>query len=283
MLKLRVIPRLDIKGPNLVKGIHLEGLRVLGNPEEFANYYYQNGADELIYMDVVASLFERNSLNDIISKTASKVFIPITVGGGLRTIDDIRNVLRCGADKVSLNTAAINNPKLISEASEIFGRSTIVVAIEAIKERNGDYMCYTDNGREITNKNVFDWAREVESLGAGEILLTSVDKDGTGEGFDLDMIKKVASSISIPLVVHGGFGSLDHLDDISEVGNLSGLTIASSFHYNSVEHVNKHELSENEGNLMYLKSGNQYSKVKNFSIDSVKKHLAENGKNIRMI
>src|SRR5438552_2085401 len=154
MGNIRVIARMDIKGPNLVKGIHLEGLRVLGKPEDFARYYYENGADELIYQDVVASLYERNSLHDIISKTAKQVFIPITVGGGLRTLEDIKNVLRAGADKVSLNTAAIKNPKLIKEASLKFGSSTIIVAIEAIKQTNGDYFAYIDNGREETSLEV---------------------------------------------------------------------------------------------------------------------------------
>ncbi len=180
MQAVRVIPRLDIKGPNLVKGIHLEGLRVLGKPEDFAQYYYEQGADELLFMDVVASLYERNSLHDIISQTAKKIFIPLTVGGGLRTIEDIKNVLRAGADKVSLNTAAIKNPQIIRDASRKFGSSTIVVAIEAIKEADGTYRAYTDNGREHTGVEVVSWAKQVEELGAGEIIITSVDKEGTG-------------------------------------------------------------------------------------------------------
>ena len=178
---IRVIPRLDIKGPNLVKGIHLEGLRVLGKPEQFARYYYETGADELIYMDIVASLYNRNSLHDIISKTAREIFIPLTVGGGLRTVEDIRNVLKAGADKVSLNTAAIKNPQIIAEASRKFGSSTILISIEAIKQPDGRYLAYTDNGREYTGMEVLDWAKRVETLGAGEIMLTSVDREGTGQ------------------------------------------------------------------------------------------------------
>ncbi len=163
----RIIARLDIKGPNLVKGIHLEGLRVLGKPEEYARAYYQAGADELIFQDVVASLYERNSLHDIISRTAREIFIPLTVGGGLRSIDDIRSVLRAGADKVSINTAAIRNPQLIREASLVFGSSTIVVAIEAIKQADGRYLAFIDNGREHTGVEVLGWAKKVEELGAG--------------------------------------------------------------------------------------------------------------------
>ncbi len=166
-MTIRIIPRLDIKGPNLVKGIHFEGLRVLGKPEYFARYYYENGADELLYMDAVASLYGRNSLLDIVEKTAREIFIPLTVGGGLRSVEDIRAVLRAGADKVSLNTAAIARPELIREASRAFGSSTIVVSIEAIRMPNGQYEAYVNYGRDRTNINVFDWAKQAVELGAG--------------------------------------------------------------------------------------------------------------------
>src|SRR3990167_373236 len=201
MKNIRIIPRLDIKGPNLVKGIHLEGLRVLGKPEQYARHYYEAGADELAYMDVVASLYNRNSLHDIISRTAKEIFIPLMVGGGLRTIDDIRMVLRAGADKVSLNTAAIHNPQIIKEAANKFGSSTIVVTIEAIKERDGRYLAYTDNGRQFTG---------VEVLGAGEIIITSVDREGTGEGFDLELTRAISEAVSIPVIAHGGGGKIEH-------------------------------------------------------------------------
>lgn len=164
MKTIRIIPRLDIKGPNLVKGIHLEGLRVLGKPADFAKYYYEQGADELLFMDVVASLYERNSLHDIISETAKSIFIPITVGGGLRTISDIREVLRAGADKICINTAAIKNPDFIKKASAEFGSSTIVVAIEAIKQPDGVYMAFVDNGREHTGIEVTAWAEDRKSV-----------------------------------------------------------------------------------------------------------------------
>jgi cyclase len=168
-MNVRIIPRLDIKGPNLVKGIHLEGLRVLGKPERFARHYYENGADELLYMDVVASLYQRNNLLDIVTRTSREIFIPLTVGGGIRTLDDINQVLRAGADKVSLNTAAVANPSFIKEAAQRFGSSTIVVSIEAIRQYDGHYEAYTDNGRESTGLDAIEWAKRVVDLGAGEI------------------------------------------------------------------------------------------------------------------
>ena len=201
---IRIIPRLDIKGPNLVKGIHLEGLRVLGKPHAFAKYYYENGADELFFQDVVASLYGRNSMDNIIRKTASEIFIPLTVGGGIKSIEDINTVLRCGADKVAINTAAISNKDFIREASEKFGCSTIVVALEAIKESGGKYLAYTDNGREFTGVDALEWSEEVVSLGAGELLVTSVDNEGTGQGFDLELLGNISSRVEVPVIGHGG-------------------------------------------------------------------------------
>ena len=222
----RIIPRLDIKGPNLVKGIHLEGLRVLGDPEKFAKFYYEQGADEIIYQDTVASLYQRNSLTDIITKTAENIFIPITVGGGIRSLEDINNVLRAGADKVSINTAAIKKPQFVSKASNVFGSSTIVIAIEAIKHSENSYLAYTDNGREFTGIDAVLWAKEVEQLGAGEILLTSIDKEGTGEGFDLELIKLVTDSVNIPVIAHGGAANQEHIYEAIK----SSLQMQSLFH-----------------------------------------------------
>ena len=184
---VRVIPRLDIKGPNLVKGIHLEGLRVLGRPEQFAQFYYEHGADELIYMDVVASLYGRSSLGAIIEATAKRVFVPLTVGGGIRTVDDIQAVLRLGADKVAINTAAVRNPDFVRDAARRFGSSTIVVSIEAMRRGPGVYEAYTDNGREKTGVDAIEWATRAVELGAGELLVTSMDRDGTRQGFDLEL------------------------------------------------------------------------------------------------
>ena len=275
MKTVRIIPRLDIKGPNLVKGIHLEGLRVLGKPADFAKYYYEEGADELMFMDVVASLYERNSLHDIILETAKKIFIPITVGGGLRTISDIKEVLRVGADKVCLNTAAIKNPNLIKEASRMFGSSTIVVAIEAIKESDGRYLAYTDNGREFTGIDVFEWAQKVDELGAGEIVITSVDKEGTGQGFDLDLVTKLSSLISIPLIAHGGAGNKDHVKDLMTNASVNSVMISSLFHYDFIkENVSK--ASDSEGNVEFLNQKRNFHIFESCKIIDVKKKLIEN-------
>ncbi len=231
-MAIRIIPRLDIKGPNLVKGIHLEGLRVLGRPEIFARHYYDQGADELIFMDVVASLYERNSLLDIVKRISKEIFIPLTVGGGLRTIEDIRQVLRAGADKVSLNTAVINQPQLIGEASRIFGSSTIVVSIEVIRQPNGGYLCFTNNGRENTGVEAFAWAQRAQELGAGEILLTSIDKEGAGKGYDVELTRKMADMVSIPVIAAGGAGAPEDIEAVIQDGHADAVSVASLFHFN---------------------------------------------------
>ncbi|MDP2939781.1 MAG: imidazole glycerol phosphate synthase cyclase subunit [Candidatus Omnitrophota bacterium] len=273
---IRIIPRLDIKGPNLVKGIHLEGLRVLGKPEDFARYYYEAGADELLYIDIVASLYNRNSLHDIISKTAKEIFIPLTVGGGLRTIEDIKSVLRVGADKVSLNTAAIKNPDIIKKAARRFGSSTIVVSIEAIKQPDGRYLAYTDNGREYTGFEVLEWAKKVEKLGAGEILLTSVDNEGTGHGFDIELTKMVSCAVSIPVIAYGGAGKVEDIKDIIIKGEADAVGIASILHYNFIKECNnslKPDQFKEEGNIEYLQSGREFSKFKTANIPQIKSYL----------
>ena len=281
MKTVRIIPRLDIKGPNLVKGIHLEGLRVLGKPADFAKFYYEQGADELMFMDVVASLYERNSLHDIISETAKKIFIPITVGGGLRTISDIKEVLRAGADKVCLNTAAIKNPNLIKEASRMFGSSTIVVAIEAIKEGEGKYLAYTDNGREYTGVDVFEWAQKVDELGAGEIVITSVDKEGTGQGFDLDLVSKVSSLVSCPIIAHGGAGKKAHVIEVLKKAQADAVMISSLFHYDFIKE-NESKGSTLEGNVEFLKQKRNFHTFESCSINNLKNTLMDNNIECRL-
>jgi len=274
MENVRVIARLDIKGPNLVKGIHLEGLRVLGKPEDFAKYYYENGADELFYQDVVASLYERNSLHDIISATAKKSFIPLTVGGGIRTIQDIRDVLRAGADKVSINTAAIRNPEFIREAALKFGSSTIVVAIEAIKQSNGNYFAFVDNGREYTGMEVLQWAKKVEALGAGEIVITSVDREGTGTGYDIELINKLAVAVSIPVIAHGGPGKMSHFTEALKEGKADALAVASVIHYDFIANRQSDMADRTEGNISFLKSGRtNFGKIEPGSLQDIKKYL----------
>jgi len=272
---IRIIPRLDIKGPNLVKGIHLEGLRVLGKPSDFAKFYYENGADELMFMDVVASLYERNSLHDIISETAKQKFIPITVGGGLRSISDIKEVLRVGADKVCLNTAVIKDPELIRQASRKFGSSTIVVAIEVIKEENGKYLAYTDNGREYTGIDAFEWAKKVDELGAGEIVITSVDKEGTGQGFDLDLISEISSLISIPVIAHGGAGTNQHVIDLIKENTADAVMLSSLFHYQFIKE-NDANVSSEEGNVEFLKQKRNFHTFEPCTVKDLKKSLVEN-------
>ena len=274
-LTIRIIPRLDIKGPNLVKGIHLEGLRVLGKPEHFAEYYYQQGADELLYMDVVASLYQRNSLLDIVSRTARESFIPLTVGGGLRTIDDIRMVLRAGADKVSLNTAAIARPELVREAAQQFGSSTIVVSIEAIRKSDGCYEAYTDNGRESTGMDVFEWAVQVSKLGAGEIIITSIDQEGTGKGFDLNLTRRVAESVSIPVIACGGAGRISDIHDVVAQGKADAVCVASVLHYNFLKHYEPGDDFAEQGNIEFLKSHRSFSRIQDATLPAIKSYLSQ--------
>ena len=271
---IRIIPRLDIKGPNLVKGVHLEGLRVLGKPEYFAKYYYEHGADELIYMDVVASLYGRNSLLEIVEKTSKEIFIPLTVGGGLRTLDDIQTVLRAGADKVSLNTAAIHRPELIREAAEKFGSSTIVVAIEAMKTAGGSYEAYTNNGREKTGVEVIHWAKQAVSLGAGEIMITSIDQEGTGDGFDVDLTRKITEAVQVPVIASGGAGQLTHIMDVITRGRADAVSLAAMLHY---FYIANHDICGDflaEGNIHFIQQGRSFRKVQPTTLETIKKHLA---------
>ncbi|GEM_PF-11488 len=271
---VRIIPRLDIKGPNLVKGIHLEGLRVLGTPEPFARYYAEQGADELLFMDVVASLYQRNSLLELVSRISREIFIPLTVGGGLRTIEDIRMVLRAGADKVSLNTAAIRRPELIRKAAQRFGSSTIVVSIEAIKKPDGTYEAYTDNGRERTGVDAMDWALRAAELGAGELLVTSIDREGTGKGFDLELTRRIAESVPIPVIACGGAGRRSHVEEVVAAGRADAVCLASMLHYADVAPRTAEQVAAQEGNTEYLKSRRGFSKVQGATIPQIKAWLA---------
>jgi imidazole glycerol-phosphate synthase subunit HisF len=228
---LRIIARLDIKNENVIKGIHLEGLRVVGEPNALALNYYKYGIDEIIYMDVVASLYGRNNIFEIVKKAAKDIFVPLTVGGGIRTIDDINEALHSGADKVAINTEAVKNPSFIEKASRLFGSQCIVLSIEAIKN-NSSWEVLTDNGREKTGIDVIDWVKEAEKMGAGEILLTSVDSEGTQKGFDINLINEVNKNIDLPLIVAGGAGNIDHIIDIKNKTKIDAVCCASIFHYN---------------------------------------------------
>jgi len=229
---VRIIPRLDIKGPNLIKGIHLEGLRVVGDPHFYALRYYEEGADELVFMDVVASLYGRNNISGIIERAADRVFIPITVGGGIRSVEDARHILRSGADKVAINTAAVQRPAVISEISREFGSQATVLSIEAKQVGPSRWEAYTDNGRERTGLDVIEWTKRAVELGVGEVLLTSVDKEGTRKGYDIELVRQVSECASVPVIASGGLGTLAHLTTALGLHFCAAVAMADVLHYN---------------------------------------------------
>lgn len=273
MSKFRIIGRLDIKGPNLVKGIHLEGLRVLGSPFAFAESYYEQGIDELLYIDVVASLYNRNSLTDHVARVAEKIFIPLAVGGGIRSIEDIVQILRTGADKVSINTAAVKDPYLIQRASQKFGSSTITVSIECIRQSNGNYGVFIDNGREDTGLDAIAWAKKVESLGAGEIIVSSVDREGTAEGFDLELTRQILEVVKIPVIAHGGAGNTGDIVKAYRLG-CSGVAVASVLHYGLIHQLQSQEKNSfSEGNTRFINENLVFKKIKPISVKEIKDEL----------
>jgi cyclase len=227
----RIIARLDIKGPNLVKGVQLEGLRVVGDPQDFARRYYEAGVDELIYMDIVASLYGRNNLLDIVRKTAQQIFVPLTVGGGVRSVEDVRALLRAGADKVAINTAGTKRPELIREVSESFGSQCMILSIEAKRVADSRWEVYIENGREKTGMDVVEWAEKGVELGAGEILLTSVDREGTRKGFDCDLVRAVTSRVRVPVIASGGMGTIEHFIQVVNEGKADAVAIADALHF----------------------------------------------------
>ena len=230
MRHLRIIARLDIKGPNLIKGVHLEGLRVVGDPHEHAVRYYQEGADELLFIDIVASLYQRNNLSDIIARAADQIYVPLTVGGGIRTLDDVHTMLRCGADKVAINTAAVRRPELITEVARRYGAQCMVLSIEAKQVGPDRWEAYIDNGREKTGRDVVQWARKAVSLGAGEILLTSVDREGTRKGYDIALASHVCAAVNVPVIASGGFTSAQQLPELAATG-CTGASMADALHW----------------------------------------------------
>lgn len=293
---VRIIPRLDIKGPNLIKGIQFDGNRVLGTAEEFAEIYYSAGADELIYQDAVASLYRRNSLFEIIERTAKKIFIPLTVAGGIRSIEDIRSILRAGADKVAINTAAIENPKLLYDASKVFGSQCIVSSIETFRRDDGRYEVWVDYGREPSGVDAIEWAKKVEDLGAGEILLTSINRDGMGNGFDIELINKISTMVSIPVIACGGAGNSSDFTKAVKEGAADAVAAASIFHYYYAMPKEGYTMQFNEkalrlgrhidaGNIDFLRNGYGGQKaimVEPCSIMEVKNSLIEAGISTRV-
>lgn len=231
MKRIRLIPRLDIKGPNLIKGVHLEGLRVVGEPQAHARRYYEQGADELLYVDVVASLYGRNNLHDIVARAARDIFVPLTVTGGIRSVDDAVTLLRSGADKIGVNTAATKRPELISEIARKFGSQCMVLSIEAKSVSPGRWEVFTDNGRERTGLDVVEWAQRGVELGAGEVLLTSVDREGTRNGFDLELVRSVSKAVSVPVIASGGMGKLADIGLVVHEGAADAVAMADALHY----------------------------------------------------
>lgn len=246
MRPIRIIARLDVKGPNLIKGVNLEGLKIIGNPNEHAVKYYCDGIDEIIYMDTVASLYGRNNLKEILTKTVNDVFIPITVGGGVRSVEDAYSLLLAGADKIAVNTAAVDNPNLISNIAKRFGSQCMVISIEAKRVGRYSWEVYTNNGRERSGLSVVRWVQEAIDLGAGEVLLTSIDNEGTRKGFELDLVEAVSNVLKVPLIVSGGMGKPNDLVQAVEKG-ADAVAIADILHYSrySLNDIKKHAISHN--------------------------------------
>jgi imidazole glycerol-phosphate synthase subunit HisF len=231
MSKIRVIARIDVKNDYVIKGIHLEGLRKVGKPNDLARKYYRNGIDEIVFMDAVAAYYDRNSLSHIIEEACKEVFVPITVGGGIRDVKDIQNALNAGADKVAINTKAIHKPEFIEQASKIFGSQCVVLSIDAKRVSEGKWEAYTDNGREPSGLDVIGWAKRAQQLGAGEILLTSIDAEGTKKGFDEALNYAVANVVTIPVIASGGAGKADHISSLLNNSSVDAVAVASVLHY----------------------------------------------------
>ena len=230
MLKNRVIPCLDVKNGRVVKGINFMGLKDAGDPVEQAKIYSDGGADEICFLDITASNENRNTIYDVVEKTAKKCFVPLTVGGGVRSVEDIKKLLNCGADKVSINTAAVKNPNIIKDSSKKFGSQCIVVAIDA-KKKGNSWEIFTHGGQNNSGIKALDFAKQMQDYGAGELLVTSMDKDGTQVGFDISLILEISSNINIPIIASGGVGNLDHLVEGIKLGKASAVLAASIFHY----------------------------------------------------
>ena len=246
MLKTRIIPCLDVKDGRVVKGINFVDLIDAGDPVEQAKFYSENGADEICFLDISASLENRDTIISIVEKTAAEVFIPLTVGGGIRSINNIQNLLKAGADKVSINSAALNDPNVIKTSSQYFGSQCIVVAVD-VKKNNNQWTVYSHGGTKNTRIDAIHWLRKVEELGAGEVLLTSMDKDGTKSGFDLEILSQASEILNIPIIASGGVGKIEHFYEGVTKGNANALLAASVFHFNefSIMDVKKYLKQKN--------------------------------------
>ena len=273
---IRIIPILDIKNGLLIKGINLEGLRVLGKAKDFSNYYYKNGADEICYIDNVATLYGTNNLSNFIKDTAKDVFIPLSVGGGIRSIEDMKKMFSAGADKICINSSIIENPNLLDKAAKIFGSANITIMIQSIKIDN-KYFISKANGRDLANIDPIKWAKKVENYGAGEIILTSVNNEGLKNGFDIKLTKAVASSVNIPVIAHGGAGSFKDIYEVISKTKISGVGLASVLHYEALNYFPK--FNPKVGNTTFLENIVKSKKKKNL-IQQLKNYLRQ--KNIKV-
>ena len=271
MSKIRIIPKLDIKGPNVIKGINLEGLRALGSPNEFAKIYYSQGADELIIHDVVASLYGRKNLKDVIKEATEHIFIPVVAEGGISSLKNIDELLKFGADRVMLNSICFRKPKILKQAIDFFGGSTIVVSIEAAHFKD-DFYCSYDYGRELTSIKVKNWIKECQDLGVGEFLITSVRKEGTRQGFDFELANLVNENCEIPFIFNGGFSDLENSKSLLKICKPTGLAISSCLHYSILEDF-KFKENIDEGNFTFVKNKNFSFNYKKTSIKDLKKIL----------
>ena len=246
MLKNRIIPCLDVKNGRVVKGINFVDLKDAGDPVEQAKIYSDGGADEICFLDITASNENRDTIYEVVEKTSKKCFVPLTVGGGIRSIEDINKLLNSGADKVSINTAAVNNPKLVDESSKKFGSQCIVIAIDA-KKKDDKWKVFTHGGRNETDIDVIEYAKQMEDSGAGELLVTSMDRDGTQIGYDIDLMKNISSKVNIPLIASGGVGNLDHLVEGIKLGKANAVLAASIFHYGKHSVLEAKQYLESKG------------------------------------
>lgn len=274
---IRIIPKLDIKNGLLIKGINLEGLRVLGNPYEFAESYYKSGADEICYIDNVATLYGTNNLQKFITLTSKNIFVPLSVGGGIKTIQGIETMLNSGADKISINSAAIDNVNFIYDAAKRFGSSTIVINIETIKVDNKYYISKS-NGRDIVNIDPVFWAKKIEDYGAGEIFITCVNNEGLRSGFDINIIRKICNNVNVPVIAHGGAGNFDHVYKVINETGISGVSLSSLFHYSI---FSKFNFKINKvGNIDFLEN-NKNSKIKD-NLKELKNYLLKKKIKVRI-
>lgn len=248
MLAKRIIPCLDVRNGKVVKGVNFEGIKDVGDPVELAIEYNRQGADELVFYDITASYEGRGVMPDVVKRTAQQVFVPLCVGGGIATVQDFRDTLRAGADKVSVNSQAVKNPKLISDAAEIFGSQCVVVGIDAKRNEKGGYSVFINGGRVDMNLDLGDWVKEIQERGAGEICLNSIDTDGVRGGFDIDMLNFVCDRVNIPVIASGGCGRLEHFSEVFEKTNSSAALAASLFHFRELtvdevkEHLKQHDI-----------------------------------------